>query len=200
MRVSRFSVGNGGWAEVHLTGRGEKPFTLVRFGRTDGDDELRVVEVYVAGAVTNSVLRFLDTTRLETIVNVTIPEFGRSIRQWLDVVSPDVRGTAAWYKSTGRNMPAAVPPPYRHGRGVTNGRVLITPDARIAVPEGPRLGPGFYRQLGKVWRRLDAAGVRDKNERIAEANNVDTRRVASWIKRARKSGYVPTAAGKGSRS
>jgi hypothetical protein len=198
LSVTGATIGNGGWVELHLAGRGEKPFTLVRFA-LDSTDELKIVEVYLEGKVTSPVLRFgVDVSRLEAVVNVANPALGESIRNRLDVLSPDMRGTAEWYGSTGRGLPYAVSRPRRVA--VSRRRVLSIPNARLSVPSGSRLGHEFYKQLGEVWRRLDAAGVRDKNKAIADANGIDPPLVASWVKRARKIGCIPQPIGKGSRS
>jgi hypothetical protein len=66
------------------------------------------------------------------------------------------------------------------------------PLVRIERPEGRRLGPDFYRQVAAVYLDAVERGLSPR-ERLMDDTRAKQDTVASWIKRARRDGYLAEA-------
>jgi hypothetical protein len=74
-------------------------------------------------------------------------------------------------------------------RGAKRGR---GPLRRLERPAGRRLGPEFYQQVAEVYQDAVSRGLSPR-KRMQEDTDAAQDTVASWIKRARKLGYLPKA-------
>ena len=159
-----------------------------------------VAEFYVAGKVTNDLLRRCSITVVEEILN--LPHIAERVRAHIDQPGPDLR-TAASYFATGwfgtdsngraphwgaemlhsqySGSPVPVAPAVE-----SNYQPPATIDCHLAVPMSKPWPDEFYRSVWNLKQQIRARGGRDWNLRIAAANNVSLTTAAGWTKRAKE--------------
>lgn len=199
MVAETLEVGNGGW--VRYVDRWGPVF--LRFELAD--DRLRVVETYfppAGGESMSARLQRLPLSRVEAWAN----QARELIEPRLPVPGPDLVRAAAHFATTyGRREPAhwardmllsqlkgsTIPqsPMPSHGPDLT----VDSPDGEdllLEIPERRPFGDAFYRSVAEVYRRA-AALHRGPAAVLAEANGVPVSSVHSWVKEARRRGFLP---------
>ncbi|MGE4164029.1 MAG: hypothetical protein AB7G23_20065 [Vicinamibacterales bacterium] len=199
MVAETLEVGNGGW--VRYVDRWGPVF--LRFELAD--DRLRVVETYFPPAEGESMsarLQRLPLSRVEAWAN----QARELIEPGLAVAGPDLERAAAYFATTfGRRaradwvrdmlwsqIPASgIPQPPMPSRVAD--LTVASPDGEdllLEIPERRPFGDAFYRSVAEVYRRA-AALHRGPAAVLAEANGVPVSSVHSWVKEARRRGFLP---------
>jgi hypothetical protein len=203
------AFGNGGWVRYQHK---RLPFpVLLRFAPNERG-RLEIAELYVAGGVpiTGELLRRINLGRIEASVNEEPRE-----RLRLQTPGPDLATLASYYSTSFSfsGLAGEIPrekldwvalsfkaqydgsgerSPKRKQLSSPLGSIEYVVDAALDVPpKGSRAYPAeFYQRLAEVYKQL-ARTVRAPAEVIADANNVEVKRVHTWIEGARRKGFLP---------
>jgi hypothetical protein len=196
---SSLRLGNGGW--VKYFDRDWPDGLYLRFA-PDEQERLRVVDLFASSddGLNSDALRRLRLGRIEAMANE--PDARAYLLHGITIPSPDLRRLASFYATTfGESVQHWVarsfqaqrassiepqPPPARQrGRGKSPKGL----DGRLPISEEPPYSEDFYRKVARQYADRAERSSRPAEE-LALINDIPVRRIHSWVKEARKRGYL----------